>query len=112
MIFNTKNIIFTSIVIFSATNHHLIQEVNAVDHVRSATNSDAPEHYVKQPFPELVGKTGEEAKQYLKQTYGEDGYYNNRNTTGMYCFARNIDYGRVCWEEDDNGLIISTPFSG
>jgi hypothetical protein len=107
MIFNTRNLIFTSIVIFSATNHHLIQEVNAVDQLRGGT----PEHHVKQPFPELVGKTGEEARQYLIEKYGENGYYSNRNTTG-YCYARNIDYGRVCWEEDDNGLIVSTPFSG
>ena len=108
MIFNTKNLIFTSIaVIFTATHHHLIQEVNAVDQPRRGTTNS-----VQQRFPELVGMTGEEAKQYLKETHGENGYYSNRDTTGMYCFARNIDYDRVCWDEDDKGVIISSPFSG
>ena len=62
----------------------------------------------KQSFPELVGMTGEEAKIYLKR-YGKNGC--NRKDGGI-CRLRNIDYNRVCWEEDENGLIIYAPFSG
>ena len=62
----------------------------------------------KQSFPELVGMTGEEAKMYLKG-YGKSGY--NRKDGGI-CLFRNINYDRVCWEEDECGLIIYTPFSG
>ena len=60
-------------------------------------------------FPDLVGKTRPEADQYLTDNYGKDGY---NKDTGMYCYNRNIDYNRVCYELGDNGTIISTPYAG
>ena len=60
-------------------------------------------------FPDLVGKTRAEPEQYLTENYRKDGY---NKDTGMYCYNRNIDYNRVCYELGDNGTIISTPYAG